>query len=90
MHWCSLKQMLPQGRSEWQLGNLPALSSMFDPSSPPSSGRNVISSIVHSHQENDPSASFVNRLFLELDRKLGEGRPAIIETTLVTVGKIAR
>lgn len=51
---------------------------------------NAISAIVQSHQEYDPSASFVADLFALLDRQLTRGRPAIIETTLNTVGRIAR
>lgn len=52
--------------------------------------RNVILAIVQAHQEKDASTAFVADLCGCLDSCLTHQRPAVIETTLVTLGRIAR
>lgn len=52
--------------------------------------RNVVAAAVQSHQENDPSTVFVMDLFSRIDSLLIPDQPAIVETTLNAIGKIAR
>ena len=52
--------------------------------------RNLLLSIIRARQEQVMSVSQIDHLSKRLDVYLGHKSPAVIETTLITVGRIAR
>lgn len=50
----------------------------------------MILSMVRAHQEREPSIGFVNEVSARLDDVLAHKSPAVLETSLIVLGRIAR